>query len=226
MLKERVEPRISVNKLGEYAATNSATRRRRIVLDQKKPKDFIVSRYSDAQDLVADFLSGNLDYEDLLDKVDEFRNTTASTDWQENRNKVCAEALLSFIDMADKLDFGSLVLTKGEQTPPRLLVQSVSVSIKPELLITKHKRSGDSVAGAVKLHMSKSYTMSDNAGSYAATMLQQFVEANSQFPCDRRLCYVVDVFGQRIFTAPRSHIRRRKAIEASCEEINRAWPEL
>lgn len=226
MLKERVEPRISVNKLGEYAATNSATRRRRIVLDQKKPKDFIVSKYSDAQELVADFLSGNLDYEDLFHRVDEFRNMTASTDWQENRNKVCAEALLSFIDIAEKLNFSGLDLIKGEQNPPKLLVQGVSISIKPDLLITKRKRSGDSVAGAVKLHMSKNHIMSDNAGSYTATTLQQFVEANSQFSCDRRLCYVVDVFGQRVFTAPRSHKRRREAIEASCEEINRAWHDL
>lgn len=226
MLKERVEPRISVNKLGEYAATNNATRRRRIVLDQKKPKPYIPSIYSEAQDFIADYLLGNEDKETLFHKVDDFQNSVAGTDWYETRNKVCAEALLSFADFAGKINLNNCELTKGRNDSPKLQVENVDVSVRPELLVTSRKRSGEIISGAVKLHVIKNNTMSEAAGAYTATMLQQFVESQSSHPCDRRLCFVVDVFEQRVFTAPRSHKRLRKDISASCEEIYRAWHEL
>lgn len=70
-MRQRLSPRISVNKLGEYAATNDAARRR-IVLDQKKPKDCITPFYTEAQDFLADFLlDGDGDDEALLQKADE-----------------------------------------------------------------------------------------------------------------------------------------------------------
>lgn len=226
MLKERVEPRISVNKLGEYAATNNATRRRRIVLDQKKPKPYIPSIYSEAQDFMADYLLGNENKDTLLHKADDFQNAAASTDWCETRNKVCAEALLSFADFAEEINLNGCELTKGQQDSPKLQVENVDVSVRPELFVTKRKRSGEIISGAVKLHVIKNNTMSDAAGAYTATTLEQFVETHSPYSCARRLCFVVDVFEQRVFIAPRSYKRLRKDIRASCEEINRAWHEL
>ena len=47
----RQAPRISVNKLGEYM-TATPLRRRRIVLDQKRPKTFIFARYREPQDAI------------------------------------------------------------------------------------------------------------------------------------------------------------------------------
>lgn len=49
---QRSEPRKSANKLGEYM-TATPSRRRRIIKDQKRPKDFIVPRYTEAQAAIA-----------------------------------------------------------------------------------------------------------------------------------------------------------------------------
>ena len=54
-VRERSQPRISVTKLGEYMVA-SPTPRRRIVIDQKRPQDYIVARYNDAQESIAEFL--------------------------------------------------------------------------------------------------------------------------------------------------------------------------
>jgi hypothetical protein len=37
---------------------------------------------------------------------------------------------------------------------------------------------------------------------------------------------VLDVFAGNLFEAPRAHKRRMRDIEAACEEISRAWPEM
>jgi hypothetical protein len=47
-----------VNKLGEYVMARPR-RRRAIVAEQKEPKDYIVPRYSAAQNAITDYLVGN-----------------------------------------------------------------------------------------------------------------------------------------------------------------------
>jgi hypothetical protein len=228
--RERDYPRISVTKLGEYAAANDAARRRRIIMDQKRPKDYIVPMYTEAQGAITDFLvAGTQDDESLFRKVDEFSNAAGGTSWRERKNQVCAEALLTFLAIKDQLDLSGYELLKGELEPPKLLMQGVSVSVRPEILLTGTTRIGNSLEGAVKLYFSKNHPMSKEAGLYAATTLHHYI---TEYPrvenssCDHRMCYVVDVFGRRVFTAPRSYKQRRASIEASCEEIKRAWPEL
>lgn len=53
--KRRERPRISVNKLGEYLTEPNPSRRRRILLDQKEPKDFILPYYDPARDAILRF---------------------------------------------------------------------------------------------------------------------------------------------------------------------------
>lgn len=228
-IRERLDPRISVNKLGEYAATDNAARRRRIVRDQKKPKDYITPFYTDAQDFLADFLlDGGKKDQALLQKAEEFHNADASTPWWENKNQANADALVAFYEMADDLDLSEYGLRRGDPKPPKLDVQGVLISVRPELLLISSNRSGALIEGAVKLYINKNHPMSDEAGSYTATMLHQFVDTHPLMDgfCDYRSCYVVDVFAQRVFKAPRSFKQRRESIEAACEEIRRAWPEL
>ncbi len=228
-IRVRQEPRISVSKLGEYAAVNDAARRRRIVCDQKRPKDYITPFYAEAQDFLTDFLLGGArSHEVLWEAVDMFSSAEASTPWQESRNQANADALVSFLGVVDELNLSDFSLRRGQQDPPKLLIQGVSVSVRPEVVFTSQNRLGNVTEGAVKLYINKSHLLSEEAGAYTATTLHQFVSAYPYADgfCDYRLCYVVDVFGQHVFTAPRSFKQRRKSIEAACEEIKRAWPEL
>jgi hypothetical protein len=41
-----------------------------------------------------------------------------------------------------------------------------------------------------------------------------------------KLCFVVDVFGQQIFTAPASYKRRMADVVAATQEISAIWPKL
>lgn len=227
--RQRQYPRISVNKLGEYAATNDAARRRRIIFDQKYPKDYIGPFYTEAQEFLTDFLlAGDKNEQVIWQKVDEFLATDANTPWQETRYRANADALVAFLGIMAKIDLDKFEIGRGLQDPPKLMVREVEVSVKPDLMLVRRSRSGNLTEGALKLYINKNHPMTKESGEYTATTLHEFVDTYPVMDglCDHRFCYVVDVFGQRIFSAPRSYKKRRKSIDAACEEVKRAWPEL
>lgn len=226
-VRERNQPRISVTKLGEYMVANPS-RRRRIVIDQKRPQDYIVARYNDAQDAITEFLVSAIEKEFLRKRAEELSGGVASTEWQAQSNQLCAEAINSFLEFVDSISLEGYKLQRGDASPPKLEIAGVSVSVRPEILIGGTSRKGEQLNGAIKLYLSKTTSLNLEAAEYAATTVHQFVKDNqlgSGKP-DFRLCYVVDVFNKKIFSAPRSHVRRRSDIEAACEEIARAWAAL
>lgn len=61
----RAVPRISLNKLGEYMNA-SASRRKRIIAEQREPKTFIVARYTDAMDVICDYFQDDSRDDEIL----------------------------------------------------------------------------------------------------------------------------------------------------------------
>jgi hypothetical protein len=226
-IHERSQPRISVTKLGEYMVANPA-RRRRIVIDQKRPQEYIVARYNDAQESIVEFLVHAIEKDFLRQKVEELSGGVASTEWQAQSHQLCAEAISSFLEFVDGISLEGFELRRGDAAPPKLDIAGVSVSVRPEVLISGNSRKGDRITGAIKLYISKTTPLTGEAGEYVATTVHQFVKDNQldEGKADFRLCYVVDVFNKKLFSAPRSHVRRRSDIEAACEEIARAWAAL
>lgn len=226
---QRTEPRISVNKLGEYAATNDAVRRHRIIRDQKEPKNCIVPYYTPAQEAIVEFLLDRNSGERMLsERAEQLRNARADSPWRENRNRSCAEALEAFIYTAKNLDLEKYELYRGEPDPPKLLVNDIAVSVRPEITLTGQNRSRKPIEGAIKLYLNKNHSMNDMSGSYTATLLHQYISTYplTQESCEYRSCYLVDVFGSRVFTAPLHYKRLRKSLDAACEEIGRAWDDI
>ncbi len=225
MPEERAEPRISVNKLGEYLVA-APVRRRRIVTDQKRPSDFVVARYREATEAMTAFLeSGAMDDAIIERAIDELASKPVSSDFQEQDRDLSIEALSSFLDMADNIVLEGLQCRRGENEPPRLSVAGVSVSVRPEIVLIGTNRSGATSVGLLKLYLVKTYPLTDEAGGYVGTVLHQYASDHlgSLGGVDHRLCQTFDVFAQRVHTAPRSYRRRRNDIEAACQEIARAW---
>jgi hypothetical protein len=92
------------------------------------------------------------------------------------------------------------------------------------VLLRGANRLKQPVVGAVKLYFSKSFPLSAEGGEYVATAVHESVESlEPSATADPRLCQVIDVFGGKVFHAPRAIVRRRKDLYAACEEIVRAW---
>ena len=217
-------PRISVNKLGEYM-TATPLRRRRIIVDQQRPKTFIVPRYTEAQDAITKYLvRDGKDAEVLASEIERLSTAPSATEWEAQRKRLCAEALERFLDVVDEIDLRDQTVTAGRNDQLRLQVGGLEISVRPEVILRGANRSGEAVGGALKLYFSKTIPLSQDGGEYVATLVHQFVDTHiTPGHADPRLCQVIDVFGRRVFSAPRAIARRRRDLWAACEEIARAW---
>lgn len=223
-MSDRPGPRISVNKLGEYMIA-PPLRRRRIVADQKRPREFIVTRYRDAVGAMVEFLvAGGSNDRIITRAIAELEAKPVSTDFQSQDRDLSIEALESFLDTADQLDLNGLTMRAGDSDAKPLLIGGVSVSVRPEIVVTGQNRNGGTV-GSIKLYLSKSFPLNETAGAYIGAGLTRFTDEYlaGSATADYRLCSVVDVFGQQVFTAPRAVQRRQNDIEAACEEIALLW---
>jgi hypothetical protein len=223
----RRAPRISVNKLGEYM-TATPLRRRRIVQDQKRPKGFILPRYNEAQDAITKYLiGGKQDAGLLLSEIARLNLAPSATEWESSRKRLASEAMQSFLAMSEEIDLDGLGATLGGNSQPRLSIGGLEISVRPEILLSGTDRHGRPTAGALKLYFSKTNPLTQDSAGYIATAVHAFVEAHMQpAHADARNCRVIDVFGQKVYTAPRGSSRRRGDLAAACEEIARAWEQL
>lgn len=224
----REEPRISINKLGEYLGA-SPRRRRTIIEQQKRPPTFIVTYYQDAQDAITRYIAdATNDDKIILEAIAQLEGSTPSTEWDEQRINLCVEALESFLDHASVLsNISCLTPHPGDDEAAKLVVKGVDVSIRPNIILRGTDRKENPVVGALKLAFGKTQSLDDTTGRYIATAIHQWVEtfmtANDEAVSLKCSC-VFDVFSGRLFSAPRSFTRRRQDIEAACDEIKHVWP--
>jgi len=221
--------RISVNKLAELLITSNATRRRRIVHEQKYPKDTVVALYRHAKKPIEKYFRNGRDPEILLEAAEKLREDRSGTSWAIDDRWNTADALEHFSEIAEGLpsEHGE-VYRLGDAQPPKLLIAGVDVSIRPDFLIHFEKR-GVAHTGALKLHFVKNADSAlTRAGSeYVSTMLHQWLEAHGpEGKASHAHCICVDVFRRSTFLAPKSNARRLEDIQSMCEEIAARWPQL
>lgn len=228
--KERSKPRISLNKLGEYAAESNPSRRRRIVRDQKRPKNFIVPYYDPVRDAVVSYIANDeANLSPLRDAINKLEGESPTSTWKEQRLQSCLDTIAAFRSQFDTvLGQEEIYAVPARKTDPASIqVEGVKVSIRPDLLVYGKDGRGKEIVGAIKLHFSKGHPLNDTSGKYVATLLHRHVEerlaSNGLYP-SRKWCLVLDIFEGERFTAPRSYKRRRKNLAAACEEIRTIWP--
>src|SRR5690606_32693181 len=91
----------------------------------------------------------------------------------------------------------------------RMTIASVSVSINPDLLIYNTVRGVRNV-GAIKIHLSKSNTLSQESQRVVAAILYQYVKDHVAEVGEKpslKLCFSSDVFSEKVELAPSSHVR-------------------
>lgn len=220
----RAEPRISVNKLAEYMVARPV-RRRAIVRDQKRPPEFLVARYTEAQDAIVKYFTAGQDDTVILEALRSLETSEPRSEWDAQRLLLCAEALDAFLEIPEFPFMAGMRAVAGHPQPELLDVAGVAVSVRPEVLLTGIDRQGRPISGAIKLYIGKTVPLTDDSGAFAATILYQYLETYppGNLEPDPKHAVVVDVFARRMFPAPRSYQRRRNDVVAACEEIARAW---
>ncbi len=220
----RPHARISLNELTKYMIA-SPHGRRMIIKEQKRPTAIKTSFYSDAQKPITRYLVGRAENDLILrDAIRRLESLTPKSVWDERRIARCIEAIESVLEMAGFPFLNGVSLRDATQKSANLTVGGVLVSIRPEIETEAAARDGATTRGAIKLYISKRTPLDNRTGDYAATMLHQYMSTlGDSLP---RRCVVLDVFAQSTFEAPQHFTNRRRDIEAACNEIRLAWPEV
>lgn len=219
------QPRISVNKLGEYLTANPV-RRRSIIKSQKEPSPAVVPLYQKALPILERFfVSGDLN---LMHKdIEKLRTKEPKSEWDGDDNSNTALALEMFTKFHAQLDLSDCSIHKADpQEQSKLGIGGVDVSVRPDFYLRFEKRR-QAFIGALKFHWTKSddHQLTQEGGIYVAATLHHFLEhfhANNLKPSLEH-CFSIDVFRQAIRTAPKGYQRIRNNIIAGCEEIALRW---
>ncbi len=224
--RRRDAPRISVNKLGEYLTATPA-RRRQIIQDQKYPPTFKCVRYRDAEKALVDCLVAGLNPNVLHTHRARLAGTQPATEFEQDTLSLCIQAIDCFEDMLDSLDIDGLKLEAGSNDAAPLDVAGVSISVRPELIVTGQDKARPR-AGCFKLYFAKNGPLDITTGPIVATVMSQFAEEYlaSLGRVDNRLVRVIDVFAGQVFEAPKARTRRLENVAAACEEIAARWPSV
>lgn len=222
---KRLEPRISVNKLGEYMVA-SASRRRTIRKDQKEPKTVKVIKYSDASNAILKFLgSETRDPAIIDDAIRRLRGKPTSGTFDEREKKLNLEALAYFQSLVGKIDLQKASQRSVFRRSDSIVIAGVRISLDPYLLFLAPGKKGAKSLGLVKLHFPKTNPLKEDSAAYVGAVLQRYCTetyASLGIPnCD--LFQVIDVPSGQIFRGPKSTRKRLTDVEAACEEIAIAW---
>jgi len=223
--KKNQKPKISANKLGEYI-NSSPSRRKTIVKDQKYPKGYIVTRYNGAKKGIIDyFVNGKGDRRIIEEQVKGLILKSYNTDFRRKDNELSIQALQIFasnnIPSVEKHR-----TSRFEKNLNNLTIEGVNVSVQPDILI-QGEISGKEFIGAIKIHISKTFSLSEMSGKYVSVLVHRFLE--SEYPNKNirpEFCISLDIFTGKFFTAPRAFKSLRKDIEAACNEIRLLWNDL
>lgn len=222
-----MDPRISVNKLGEYMTATPA-RRRQIVRDQKYSPAFKAARYKDARNAISCLIaSGMADEAQALNAAEELRQDRSGSDFALQDRANSAAAIDKFVQISGDVDIGKLIAIAADaRCSDAIELAGVRVVARPDALLF-HPQSGE-VVGCVKLHFSKTQPLDEKGGNYVAAAMRLHLERNLSAPGVVRAgrCYVVDVATQKIYTAPKAGKRRLGDLTAACEEIKDRWERL
>jgi hypothetical protein len=221
----RQEPRLSVNKIGEYLTANPL-RRQRILRDAKYPPAFQVKRYEEACEAIVGYFTGGRDMSAITRKIEEVSARRGGTTFEVESNLNTLEALEQFYDNADGIrlpeNFRALSGLSGNLPP--LTFNGTDISIRPEAII-QHELKGKPMVGTIKLYLSKTHPLSQESADYVGALVcHQMREIYTKdTEVNPKCCYVYDVFRSIQYLAPKSYTLKLNNIKAACTEISDRW---
>jgi hypothetical protein len=138
------------------------------------------------------------------------------------------DALETFQAMLDDIDFKGATPSLGDHAPPRLSIQNIDVSVRPEILLSATGKSGAALVGAIKLHFYQTFPLDTDAGGFVSAILQEYAKAYLTNSGDAYgpLCYVIDVGSKLVHPGVKATASRMKEISANCRNIHAIWPTI
>lgn len=222
--RERQNPRISLNKFGEYITAEMPGRRRSIIKEQRKPKDFIVARYAKAEQAIKEYFTTHKPNTDQLQgAIGSLSAMAHRQSWEGQTADLCTKALISFLNIAEQVPTNGYKPVEGNNNVPKLNLAGLDISVRPEILLTNSETGA--VVGGIKLYLGKTHPLSDLAMIINSTVLYRYLAEtlSDEVSVAPQNCFVVDVFAGKVVHAPKTYKRNMQQVSAACNEIANMW---
>lgn len=220
-----MDKRISVNQFVEFGNAKSEKAKMRIVRQQIVPNPFLIPWYQRAKSSIRKSLRNGGDLSPIYEGIEILMNKVPANKRQLDDKKASISALEKFAAMElpsfiseDKFEVVKLDRKSIE-------IKGLDISLSPELVFRLKKPNGDSIVGAMNIHICKSKPFSLQTAELASSVLYEFLKSvvGSNERADPRYCFTIDVFGDRIVPVPTTLEDYNKTIDGLCEEIIRYW---
>jgi hypothetical protein len=209
--------------LGEYIEA-SASRRERILKQQKYPPTFIVIKYEKARQAIRACLVNN---SDVQTRLVELANTIEQLPPRSTQDadylRLNAEAVRRFASLYSKLSLKGTETLLPHSKGFALSLEGVFVSVVPIVLLTRRRRDGKEQRGAMVGIFRKTDALGERGGKAVAELARMALLRAGFTNIRADLCLAVDVFSGRFFTASGSGKRVASEIECACREIAARW---
>ena len=221
-------PRISVNKLAEFIGAK-AVRQRAILRDQKYPTDYKGMYHREAAEAISSCISSSGEDTAVLDRaiarLEQLHSDSIGTQRRIAANIDAVETFRLMLDDVFPL-LGSPSL--GENSPSKLTVHNVAISVRPDIILRSNGRAGGQLLGGIKLHFPKTFPLNIESAATVSAVVQDWFKAT--MPDDGTvsgpMCYVIDVGSKSVFKGSKSIVARLKEVKANCENIQALWPTI
>jgi hypothetical protein len=224
--KENNNPKITVNKLGEFL-TATPRRQRKILEAIKYPSEnkFMFTGYNEARRAIKEYVLNDFDENILLNCINEFEEKPEEE--RDNFTDSTINALTIILESNEITDTGFTFLPYDGENP-KLLIEGVEVSVNPDFIVHSATARGEYI-GAAKFHLSKSGHYGEEGGKYISAILYAFAEEHINLN-GRTLrntnCVSYDVFTDTLIECPNSIVRRWQDIQAGCQNIVAIWDSI
>ena len=138
-------------------------------------------------------------------------------------------ALERFLEMLDDIDLLGSEPAMGENSPSKLTIHNVAVSVRPEIILRGDGPKGKKFVGAMKLHMSTSDNFNDEAAGYVSAIVQEYCKAHitqGNEIVNPAYCQVIDVGNGVVYPGVKATAQRMKDVAAECQNIFGLWPSV
>jgi len=224
-MKVNEEPRISINKLGEYIYASEA-RKRKILLESKFPAEIITTRYAPVQNAAIEYFITSKDIE-IFNRVKNILSQKPTiNDHQKEKVRSCIEALTHLTECATSklVPYIGSPAIKGYKDCKSITINGVLISLRPEILLLNP--ATNQPKGAIKLVFSKGHFLTIQEGQCIAGLIKTYLEKELNIKCYYKDCITLDVFSNRILYAPTKTEWTISKIESACDDIRIIWPSL
>jgi hypothetical protein len=216
--------KISINQLADFSDSTEAGKRR-IIKQQLIPDTFRTPWYQLPKARIKKCIEYKGDLQPIKDALEILAKRNPITKRQTDDKRVSIAALERFITIKLPAILKQIDYTIIKHEVKIWKVNDVDIIVAPEVII-KGNLKGNTVLGAVKIHISQSNSFDLKQAGYVATSVYNYLMNNVAKPGEvvlPELCICLDIFGARLVKADINSELTVAEIKELCEEIKAIW---